>query len=106
MNMTYFRAQHGPLRFFRGAPHYIELKQLADIEGRFRLHCRDAIRRYRHMRREAGPVDDLLERHYRDLEISLQRRFAEQSVALYAMLRRDLRHHVQRYIKAVQPAKF
>lgn len=106
MHMTYLRAQHGPSRFFRGTPQFIDLKQLADLEAHFRGQCRIAIRDHRANRHAAGDTDDLMERHYRSLETALSRRRAEDAVRLYELLRRDLRRRVKRYIDAVQTAKF
>lgn len=106
MHMNYLRAQHGPSRFFRGTPQFIDLKQLADLEAHFRGRCRAAIRDHRSNRHAADNTDDLLERHYRTLETALSRRRAEDAVRLYGVLRRDLRRNVKRYIDAVQSAKF
>jgi thiazole synthase ThiGH ThiG subunit len=106
MNMIHIKARHAPSRFFRGTPQYIDLKQLADIEARFRILCREAIRQYRAMRRSVDDIDDLLECHYRSIEITLSRRRAEDAVRLYALLRRDMRRSVEKYIKAARKTKF
>lgn len=106
MHMTYLKAQHAPSRFFRGAPQFIDLKQLADLEAHFRGQCRAALRDHRASRQAADGADDLLERHYRTLATALSRRRAEDAVRLYGVMRRDLRRNVKRYIDAAQAAKF
>ena len=104
--MTYIKARHGPVRFFRGAPQFLELKQLADLEAEFRLHCRDAIWVYRRWRREHAPVADLVASHYRGLEGALLRRQAEDAARLYHIIRKDMRRSFRKYIESRAAAKF
>jgi len=100
MNMTFIQARHGAQRFFRGAPQFLDLKHLAELEERFRRHCHAAIRHYQHWKR-SGPVDDdLIERHYRDLEGRLLRRRAEEAARLYGIIRKDARRNFRKYIAA------
>lgn len=105
--MTYImRARHSPARFFRGAPQFIELKQIGDIEARIKDQCRAAIRSYRHSRWEVNRTDDPLERHYRSIEAALSRRHAADAVRLYALLRRDVRRSFRKYIEAAFSRKY
>lgn len=104
--MTYIKAHHGAVRFFRGAPQFIDLKQLADLESVFKKRCRQAIRHYRACRHALRKIDDPLEKHYRDLEASLARKRAEDAARLYRLIQKDNRRRFRDYIASVTHKKF
>jgi hypothetical protein len=106
MKTTYIKAKHGAERFFRGAPQFLELKQLADLERDFRWHCRDAIRLYRAWRQRQEKMHDLVEKHYGELRGALLRRQAQDAVHLYGIIRKDVRRSFQKYIAASLDRKF
>lgn len=104
--MTYIKAHHGSVRFFRGAPQFIDLKQLADLESVFKKRCRQAIRHYQACRHALREIDDPLEKHYRDLEASLARKRAEDAARLYRLIQKDNRRRFRDYIASVTHKKF
>lgn len=106
MHTTLIKARHGAGRLIRGEPQYLDLKQLADLEARFRLHSRAAIWLYRSWKKGEGDARDPVEKHYRELEGALLRRQAEDAVRLYAIIRKDLRRSFQKYKAASGNTKF
>lgn len=106
MNGSYIRARHGAERLMRGTPQFLDLKQLADLEDSFRLHCRATIRAYRAWKQGFQSISDPVERHYRDLEGSLLRRQAEDAVQLYTIIRKDMRRSFRKYMAASLKTKF
>lgn len=106
MNMTYIKARHGAGRFFRGAPQYLELKQLADLEHEFRMHCQTAIQIHRRWRQTHAGAIDPIACHYRAIEGALLRRQAEDAVRLYGIIRKDVRRSFRKYIAAARDTKF
>lgn len=105
MNIRYFQARHGAERFLKREPQYFEVKQLADLEDRFRVQCRDTIRRYQQCKRELQIIEDVAERHYRFLEGTLLRQQAEDAARLYGLIRRDIRRSLERYVVFVSQTK-
>ncbi len=106
MNTTYLKARHGAERFLRGAPQFLELKQLAELEDQFRRHCLTTIRVYQGWKRGQAAEQDVVERHYRLLEGALLRRQAQDATRLYGIIRKDMRRSFRKYIAACLDTKF
>jgi len=76
-----------------------ELKQLAEIESEYKNKCRDAIREYKNWHRIQRNKTDVIEILYGNLEGIMLRRYAEEAIKVYWVIREDFRCSFKSYIQ-------
>lgn len=76
-----------------------EVKQLADKEAAYKAMCSEALRRYKHWKKEHSDQTDLIELLYGGMEGNMYRNVAIESIKLYWSVRKHFRISFAHYLE-------
>ena len=81
-----------------GGLQIFDIKQLADMEAAYRKNCKQAVNEYKLWVDRYKGETDMIDLLYGNLEGSMLRRQAEDTVSAYWIIRKDFRRWYHRYM--------